>query len=108
MDLMSVEQWGRGEVSLKDVERQVADGEWWVVRGAAGLKDGPQQLVDPAAIVIADDRPGPSALVDETRDRLALSQRARELASTEDQWPLHVASTLMSGFVIGGATSGRP
>jgi hypothetical protein len=81
----------------------------------------------------ADDLPGPqvddladqvSALVEQTRDQiralldgvphnkvlavqLALGQRARTPA-TEDQWPLHAASTLMSGFVIGGATSGRP
>ena len=35
--------------------------------------------------------------------QFALSQRARELGQSEEQWPLHAASTLMSGFVISGA-----
>lgn len=38
LESKSVEQWGRGEVSLSDVERQVADGEWRVVRDRDGLQ----------------------------------------------------------------------
>ncbi|MGB8652085.1 MAG: GNAT family N-acetyltransferase [Mycobacteriales bacterium] len=32
LESLGVEQWGRGEVVLSDVVRQVAEGEWWVVR----------------------------------------------------------------------------
>ena len=38
LESKSVEQWGPGEVSLGDVERQVADGEWRVVRDRDGLQ----------------------------------------------------------------------
>jgi hypothetical protein len=35
--------------------------------------------------------------------QLELSQRARAAAPSDDQWPMHAASTLMSGFIIAGA-----
>lgn len=38
--------------------------------------------------------------------QLALSQRARDAAPADTQWPLHAASSLMSGFIIAGAQGG--
>ncbi len=36
LESKGVEQWGRGEVGLHDVERQAAAGEWYVSRSNAG------------------------------------------------------------------------
>lgn len=36
LEASSVEQWGRGEVGLAEVQRQVASNEWHVVRSPAG------------------------------------------------------------------------
>jgi len=38
LESKSVEQWGRGEVNLTDVDHQVAGGQWRVVRGREGLQ----------------------------------------------------------------------
>lgn len=38
LESKGIEQWGRGEVSLSEIERQVADDEWRVVRGPDGLR----------------------------------------------------------------------
>lgn len=37
LETRGVEQWGRGEVELSDVSEQVSQGEWHVLRTAAGL-----------------------------------------------------------------------
>lgn len=38
--------------------------------------------------------------------QLALGRRAREHGGSEDQWLLHAASTLLSGFVVAGGQQG--
>jgi GNAT superfamily N-acetyltransferase len=61
LESLGVEQWGRGEVVLNDVVRQVADGEWWVVRAGEGLLAALRLLWSDEPVWQRDD--GPAAYV---------------------------------------------
>lgn len=45
LESKGVEQWGRGEVALHDVQRQVTEGEWHVVRSTPGELAGALRLL---------------------------------------------------------------
>jgi hypothetical protein len=89
----------RGEESIRDF-----------VRDADDLAGPPvDQLTDQVAAVMAQaGRQIADLLTDVPHNKvlatqLNLGQRAREAMPSAEQWPLHAASTLVSGFVIAGS-----
>ena len=89
----------RAEASIRDF-----------VVSADGLAGPPVELLveQVAELVRASAEQAAALLADVPHDKvlavqLGLGQRARQ-TTDEDQWPLHAASTLLSGLVIRGAS----
>src|SRR5215217_6015464 len=107
-DMISEEPFEEEELDPEEAERRITQ----FVRSADELSGPPvEELADQVAALmrtalrdleaIMEGKPHNKVLA----TQLLLGQRARGLQHDPEQWPLHAASSLLSGLVIRGAKS---